>query len=284
MTADKPGSASPGHRARKRFGQNFLRDEQVIARILAAISARAGEHVVEIGPGLGALTKGLADALGEHGQLSLVELDRDLAAKLLDWAGQHPQVTLYQADALDFDFTRLAANSVPLRVVGNLPYNISTPLLFHLLDQHQCHAANRDGAALFADMHFMLQREVVERICAAPGSKTYGRLSVMMQYYTQAQPLFDVPPEAFEPRPAVESAILRIQPHTSLPFVARDTALLGKLVTAAFAQRRKTLRNTLKNFCSSEVLEAQGIDPGCRAETLQVADFVNLANALAHEK
>lgn len=279
MAAKHRRPAAQGHRARKRFGQNFLHDEQVIARIVAAIAPKTGDHIVEIGPGLGALTRPLCDALHSSGKLTLVELDRDLVARLASWAKVYPHVELVQADALEFAFDGLPANgSTPLRAVGNLPYNISTPLLFHLLEQQRTFAVTRAGASLFSDMHFMLQREVVERICAQPGSKQYGRLTVMMQYHARVEALFEVPPGAFEPAPAVESGLLRIAPYATPPVRAHDDGLLAQIVADAFAQRRKTLRNTLKRLCSIDTIEAAGIDPGARAESLSVGDFVALAN------
>ena len=239
---------------RKRFGQNFLHDQGTIARILSAVAPRRGERLVEIGPGRGAITEGLLLAAGA---LDVVELDRDLIEPLrtrLDGLG----------DAL-------AAGPASLRVVGNLPYNISTPLLFRFLDQAHC----------IRDLHLMLQRELVDRIVAGPGSKTYGRLSVMVQTWCEAQCLFRIGPGAFTPAPKVESAFLRLLPFRPIPFSLDDPGLHGRIVAAAFSQRRKTLRNVLAGLVHPGLLEEVGIAPGRRAETLAVADFARLANAIA---
>ncbi|MFZ5724563.1 MAG: 16S rRNA (adenine(1518)-N(6)/adenine(1519)-N(6))-dimethyltransferase RsmA [Pseudomonadota bacterium] len=255
-----------GHRARKRFGQNFLHDPNIIARIVKSIDARPGEAVVEIGPGLGALTAPLVAAAG---RLDVVEIDRDLAPRIAERFGA--QVEVHQADALKFDFAALAQQrGQQLRVVGNLPYNISTPLVFHLLD----------SAARIRDMHFMLQKEVVDRMGAAAGDDDYGRLSVLLQYRCRVEPLFNVPPEAFNPRPKVQSAIVRLLPRPPLR-AARDERLLSQLVTAAFSQRRKTLRNAVRSLLDEPAIVACGIDPGVRPETLDVAAFVALADAAA---
>jgi len=253
------------HRARKRFGQNFLCDASVVDRIAAAIAPRAGEHLVEIGPGQGALTAPLA---ASGCRLDVVELDRDLAAGLLAAFGLRPQFRLHSADALAFDFAGLAGPQERLRVVGNLPYNISTPLLVRLL-QH---------TAIIHDMHFMLQKEVVERLAATPGGKQWGRLGILAQYHCQVESLFDVPPSAFSPRPQVQSAVVRLVPWTESPWPPCDPAQLGRLAQAAFAQRRKTLRNNLKGLIDSAALEALGIDPGARAETLDMKQLIALAN------
>ncbi len=259
--------AKEHHRARKRFGQNFLHDPGIIERILATVAPRPDQHVVEIGPGLGAITRGLLDS---GCRLDAVELDRDLAARLEENFGTHPGFHLHQADALKFDFCALAADG-PLRVVGNLPYNISTPLLFHLLDQSHC----------LADMHFMLQKEVVERMAAAPGSRTYGRLSVMVQIRCAVEPLFTIRPGAFRPAPKVDSAFVRLVPCQQPPHPVADFALFAELVSRAFAQRRKTLRNTLKGLADEATLAACGLDPGWRAEAVSPAGFACLANELA---
>ncbi len=244
-----------GHRPRKRFGQNFLHDRGVIDRILQAARPRPEDRFVEIGPGLGALTRPLLERVG---RLDLVELDRDLVRHLRETLGADPRVTLHPADALTFDFAALAAPGQRLRVIGNLPYNISTPLIFHLLDQREA----------IEDMLFMLQKEVVDRLAAAPGGKTYGRLSVMVQAACRVEPLFRVPPGAFRPPPKVESRIVRLVPHPTPPFEVGDPALFARLVAAAFAQRRKTLRNTLKGLADEADLAACGIPPTARAETL----------------
>jgi 16S rRNA (adenine1518-N6/adenine1519-N6)-dimethyltransferase len=251
---------------RKRFGQNFLHDPGAIQRILSAIAPRPGDRLVEIGPGRGAITEGLLLAAGT---LDVVELDRDLIPPLRARLGGLGDLRIHQGDALNFDLCALAPSAASLRLVGNLPYNISTPLLFRFLDQAHC----------IRDLHLMLQREVVDRIVAAPGSKTYGRLSVMVQTWCQAQCLFRIGPGAFTPAPKVESAFLRLLPYRPLPFPLDDPPLHGRIVAAAFSQRRKTLRNALSNLMDPGMLEGVGIDPGRRAETLEVADFARLANA-----
>jgi 16S rRNA (adenine1518-N6/adenine1519-N6)-dimethyltransferase len=252
------------HRPRKRFGQNFLRDASVIARIVAVIAPHPGDRLVEIGPGEGALTGPLLEAAGT---LTAIELDRDLVAALRTRFPPGSGLELIEGDALSFDFRALAGDG-PLRLVGNLPYNISTPLLFHLFDQH----------AAVADMHFMLQKEVVDRLAAAPGSKTYGRLSVMAQYACAVTPLLSVPPGAFRPPPKVDSTVVRLVPHAKPPVAVDDPERLRRLVTAAFAQRRKTLRNTLRDHIDAEAMRAAGVDPGRRAETLSLEEFAHLAN------
>jgi 16S rRNA (adenine1518-N6/adenine1519-N6)-dimethyltransferase len=255
------------HRPRKRFGQNFLHDPGVIRRILSFIDPRPGERLVEIGPGRGAITTGLLKAAGS---LDVVELDRDLVEPLSRLCAELGELRIHNADALHFDPCSLYPEE-RLRLIGNLPYNLSTPLLFGFLGRADC----------IADMHFMLQREVVERIAAEPGSKVYGRLSVMIQTYCRAEPLFHIGPGAFFPTPKVDSAFLRLTPYRPLPVRVRDPALLSRLVTRAFAQRRKTLRNSLRGLVSAEQLRSQGIDPGQRAEELSVITYVHLANAAA---
>ncbi|MBE0462489.1 MAG: 16S rRNA (adenine(1518)-N(6)/adenine(1519)-N(6))-dimethyltransferase RsmA [Halomonadaceae bacterium] len=256
------------HRARKRFGQNFLRDLGIISRIVRSIGPREGDRLVEIGPGQGALTAPLLEAAGG---LEVIELDRDLIPGLRVQFFNYPDFIIHEGDALKFDFAALKGDGPALRVVGNLPYNISTPLIVHLLTA---------GNAI-ADMHFMLQKEVVERLAAEPGGTDWGRLSVMAQYYCQVDQLFIVPPEAFVPRPKVDSAIVRLTPHAALPHVADDPALLFELVKLAFGQRRKTLRNNFKGRVSPETLEELGIDPVRRPQTLTVAEYVAIANRVA---
>ncbi|WP_456380086.1 16S rRNA (adenine(1518)-N(6)/adenine(1519)-N(6))-dimethyltransferase RsmA [Thiolapillus sp.] len=256
------------HRARKRFGQNFLHDPGVIDRIIRAINPAHDQHLVEIGPGQGAITEHL---LAAAGRLDAVELDRDLVTLLSNKYRNHPGFHLHSADALKFDFCQLATKGEKLRIIGNLPYNISTPLLFHLLENAQC----------LQDMHFMLQKEVVERMAAGPGSKTYGRLSVMLQAYCQVRMLFPIGPGAFQPAPKVESAFVRLVPHEQPPFAINDPDLFSKVVTQAFSQRRKTLRNTLKGLVATESIASCGMDPSTRAEQLSVEDFACLANTLA---
>lgn len=257
----------PEHRARKRFGQNFLRDSGIIDRIHRSVRPQPDDAVVEIGPGQGALTEQLARS---GAALTLVELDRDLVAILELQLKQHPHVDIIQADALKTDFGALHPGK-PLRIIGNLPYNISTPLIFHLLSFH----------GRIKDMHFMLQKEVVDRLAARPSTKAYGRLSLMTQYYCEVEPLFDVPPEAFSPRPKVQSAVVRLTPHAALPFAADDVSHLQAVLRSAFNQRRKTLRNALKHIADAGQLEALDINPGARPETLALADYVRIANATA---
>jgi len=259
---------SPPHRARKRFGQNFLRDDGIINRIISAIHPLPEQHIVEIGPGQGALT-GLLMASGC--QLDVIELDRDLVPGLLASHGDSTNFKLHSADALMFDYSQLASGPASLRIVGNLPYNISTPLIFKLLE----------NSAIIHDMHFMLQLEVVNRLAASPGSKNWGRLGIMAQYHCQIESLFEVPPTAFSPAPRVQSAIVRLQPWVEPPWPACDEAVLRHVVRAAFAQRRKTLRNNLKGILDGDALEALGIDPGARSETLELSQFIAMANALA---
>jgi 16S rRNA (adenine1518-N6/adenine1519-N6)-dimethyltransferase len=251
---------------RKRFGQNFLHDPGVIARILAAIGPQPGDRLVEIGPGRGAIT---ADLLTAAGRLDVVEIDRDLIGPLAERFRGRTGLAIHCTDALTFDLCSLREREARLRVVGNLPYNISTPLLFRFLDQADC----------IQDMHFMLQKEVVERIAAAPGGKAYGRLSVMTQAFCQADALFTIGPGAFTPAPKVESAFLRLRPYRPLPHPIADIATLKRLVAKAFSQRRKTLRNAFKGVLEPGLLEAHGVDPGQRAEEVPVPAFIRLANA-----
>ncbi len=258
---------SDTHRARKRFGQNFLHDHGIINRIVRAIAPKESDHLLEIGPGQGAITE---EILRSGCQLDVIELDRDLLPILAGKFAAQPNFQLHQGDALRFDFSEIARDQA-LRVVGNLPYNISTPLIFHLLDQQ----------SLISDMHFMLQKEVVDRLAAQPGTKAWGRLGIMAQYYCKVESLFDVPPEAFNPRPKVQSAIVRLVPHQILPHPANNVDLLQRVLREAFNQRRKTLRNNLKNLISAEQLDAIGINPGERPEKLSLAEFVTIANTVA---
>jgi 16S rRNA (adenine1518-N6/adenine1519-N6)-dimethyltransferase len=252
------------HTPRKRFSQNFLQDGAVVERIVAAIRPQPGERIVEIGPGLGALT----DPLVRHaGRITVIEIDRDIVRALRLRHGPDT-LDIREGDALGMPFDGLGAQ---LRVVGNLPYNISTPLLFHL-----------DGfAQAIRDCHFMLQREVVRRMAAAPGTPDYGRLSVMLQYRWSIEPLFDVPPTAFHPQPKVWSSIVRMSPHERPPFTASDEGRFAEVVTAAFGMRRKTLRNALRALIGGDELAALGIDPAARGETLGVEAFVRIADFLA---
>ena len=253
-----------GHQARRRFGQNFLADPHYIARIVDAIDPQPGQNLVEIGPGLGALTRPL---IARCGHVHAVEIDRDLAARL---AGEFTtaQLSLHVADALAFDFATLGER---LRVVGNLPYNISSPLLFQL--------ARYDRQIV--DLHVMLQKEVVARMTADPDTADYGRLTVMLQVKFAVRRLMVVPPGAFSPAPKIDSAIARLTPLGAARPAIADAALFARLVAAAFGQRRKTLRNALREFCAAPTLRAAGIDPSARGETLATADFVRLANVLA---
>lgn len=257
------------HVAKKRFGQNFLTDRGVINSLVEAIAPQASDLMVEIGPGLGALTKPLLHTLKK---LHVVEVDRDIIswmnAEYSKPAYAQASISIHNADALKFDFTSLGQG---LRVTGNLPYNISTPILFHLL-------ANLSH---ITDMHFMLQKEVVERMVAQPSTPAYGRLSVMLQYHLHMDYLITVPPTAFEPAPKVESAFVRCVPHATRPYIAKDESVFAKVVLAAFSQRRKTLRNTLKGLLTDDGFAALQIDSQQRAENLSVADFVAIANYLS---
>jgi 16S rRNA (adenine1518-N6/adenine1519-N6)-dimethyltransferase len=251
--------------ARKRFGQHFLHDPGVIHRILSAIDAKPGDAVVEIGPGRGALTQALLEAAGT---LDAIEIDRDLAAQLRD-SFQGRALTLHEADALRFDFAALARErGARLRVVGNLPYNVSTPLLFHLLEHPRA----------IADLHVMLQKEVIDRIVAAPGSGDYGRLTVMLAPWIRAERLFDVGPGAFRPPPRVWSAVARLEMRERPAFDVDER--FGRVVAAAFAQRRKTLRNALRSLLDATAIESAGVDPGARPETLSPEAFGALARLL----
>jgi len=255
------------HRPRKRFGQHFLHERGVIERIIASLAPQPGERIVEIGPGEGALTLPL---LARTGSLTAIELDRDLIPRLAEAARAVGELEIVQSDVLDVDLCALAAGH-PLRLVGNLPYNISTPILFHVLGQLGC----------VTDMHFMLQREVVERMAAGPGSKVYGRLSVMLQARCQVDSLFIVLPGAFRPPPKVDSAVVRLTP---LPGPAPSIAVQGaldRIVRAAFSQRRKTLHNAVRDVATDADLVAAGIDPRARAEDVAVDRYLALATHLS---
>lgn len=253
------------HKPRKRFGQNFLHDTRIINAIIGHLQIRPHEHWVEIGPGQGALTVPL---LQQASRLEIIELDRDLVRELQQRFTQQTQLTIYSADALQFDFTTLASDGLPLRIVGNLPYNISTPLLFHLLSHSSC----------IQDMTFMLQKEVVDRLCAQPGSKTYGRLSIMVQYYCATEYLLTVPPESFNPAPSVTSAVVRLTPYAQPQVAVHNIKHLEFLLIQAFAQRRKTVRNALKKVLNEQVWSNVEIDPLRRPETLSLAEFAKLSN------
>ena len=255
------------HTPRKRFGQNFLEDRAVVRQIIAAIDPRRGDRIVEIGPGPGALTAPLLDHVA---RLDVVEIDRDIVCSL---RARFPPESLHvhQGDALEFDFSVFGAD---VRLVGNLPYNISTPILFHLTGQ----------VALLRDCHFMLQREVVDRMAAQPGRPGYGRLSVMLQYRWLIESLFEVPPTAFHPQPKVWSSVVRMTPYATPPHRASDESLFADVVTRAFGQRRKTLRNALRELIDAGELEQLSIAPGARGETLGVPEFVRIANYLAERQ
>lgn len=259
--------------AKKHLGQNFLHERGVIDKIVQAIDPQPGDAIVEIGPGQGALTFPL---LRRHGSLTAIEFDRDLHAPLQLAAREHGTLQLIAGDVLGVDFSALAAQHGDargqIRLVGNLPYNLSSPILFHALDH----------AAAIRDMHFMLQKEVVERMAAGPGSKVYGRLSVMLQAYCTITPLFVVPPGAFRPAPKVDSAVVRMVPKPAEKITVIDHASFASVVRAAFGQRRKTLRNALNGVADVAMIEAAGLRADLRAEQVAVADFVQLANLLAN--
>ncbi|WP_271680057.1 16S rRNA (adenine(1518)-N(6)/adenine(1519)-N(6))-dimethyltransferase RsmA [Thermomonas mangrovi] len=258
--------------AKKHLGQNFLHEKGVIAKIVQAIDPKPGDVVVEIGPGQGALTFPL---LQRHGALTAIEFDRDLHAPLQAAARAHGTLRLVEGDVLGVDFSALAAELAPadgrIRLVGNLPYNLSSPILFHALDH----------AGAIRDMHFMLQKEVVERMAAGPGSKVYGRLSVMLQAYCAVTPLFTVPPGAFRPAPKVDSAVVRLVPKPADRIEVADRVMFAHVVRAAFGQRRKTLRNALQGVADASAIEAAGLRADARAEQVEVAGFIRLANLLA---
>ena len=255
------------HKARKRFGQNFLIDHGIIREIVRSVHPHKDDVIVEIGPGKGAITELLADACDN---LNVIELDRDLVPWLKVKFEKHPNFQLFQADALQFDFAQLLKNDRPLRIVGNLPYNISTPLIFHLLGY-----ANK-----VRDMHFMLQKEVVKRMAAQPGESAYGRLGIMVQYYCAVEDLFDVPPTSFDPAPKVDSAIVRLTPYAQLPYVATHIKTLETLVNVAFQQRRKTLRNSLKQLLTGEQMENLTLDLSLRPEEISLREYVAMSNVL----
>jgi len=253
------------HTPRKRFGQNFLRDTSVLQHIIDVINPHNDDHIVEIGPGKGALTRAI---LNETTRLDVVELDRDLARYLQAKFKGSDKLCIHSADALKFDFCQLVTPNQKLRIVGNLPYNISTPLMFHLLEQTAC----------IQDMHFMLQKEVADRLAALPGTAAYGRLSLIMQYRCSIERLFIVPPAAFKPVPIVDSAFIRLIPHLQPPVNVVNENIFKQVITQAFTQRRKTLRNTLKGTLSIDEIKAAGIDPGLRAEALTLEQFAHLSN------
>lgn len=257
-------------RAKKRFGQHFLRDTGIIHKIIQALNPKTTDCLIEIGPGLGALTMPL---LQKTGQLQVVEIDRDVIPELERMGSQYGTLVIHQQDALKVDLSQFSQAPHSIRLVGNLPYNISSPLLFHLLTSN----------TLIDDMYFMLQKEVVQRICAMPGDTNYGRLSVMIQYMCEVRKLFDVNPACFAPPPKVMSSVLCLKPYREKPAVAEDEVFLAEIVRLAFGQRRKTLRNTLKEKCDEAGFAQVNINPQSRAQDLSVADFVRLANFLKNK-
>lgn len=254
---------SDKHHARKRFGQNFLHDPVIIQRIVDVINPQEQDHIVEIGPGKGALTELILQRVGK---LDVIEIDRDLVKTLTASIGNDKRLNIHEADALKLDLSQFSHTN--LRIVGNLPYNISTPLLFHLLTYKDC----------IKDMLFMLQKEVVNRICAEPGSKQYGRLTIMLQCYCDVESLFTIKPGAFSPSPKVDSAIVKLTPLAKPRYELSDHECLKVIVREAFSQRRKTIRNALKKVMTDTDIKELGIAPEIRAENLEIADFVRLAN------
>jgi 16S rRNA (adenine1518-N6/adenine1519-N6)-dimethyltransferase len=253
------------HIARKRFGQHFLHDKHIIQRLVNVIAPQKDQHIIEIGPGQGALTVPVLELIGE---IDAVELDKDLIPALIERCANKGNLRVYPADALTFDFGCFFDQKSPLRIIGNLPYNISTPLIFHLLT----------FAPYIWDMHFMLQKEVVDRLAAKPGSKTYGRLSVMVQYHCEVTALFDVPPAAFYPPPQVHSRIVKLVPYHDIPHTARNYAHFANIVKEAFSHRRKTLRNSLKSLVADFDWEKIAVNPQTRPEDLSVEDFLKISN------
>lgn len=261
-------STGTAHQARKRFGQNFLHDQQVIDRIIREIAPSPDDHLLEIGPGQGALTKQLAKS---GARLDCVELDRDLAEHLRHQYRDYGNVHIHQQDILKFDLNDLELDDKRLRIIGNLPYNISTPVLFHLLKFYE----------KIEDMSFMLQLEVVERMAADVGDKDYGRLSLMLQYFCRAEKLFNVPPQAFTPQPKVNSAIVRLTPYPEPPVKAKNVECLKLVVRTAFNQRRKTLKNSLKTLISEDALSDLTINMKLRPENLSLTDYVKISDAIS---
>ncbi len=272
MTSRSPHFTEP---AKKHLGQHFLHERRIIDGIVHAVDPKPGDRLVEIGPGQGAITFPLLD---RHGELTVIEFDRDLIFPLTEAARAHGTLEVIHRDVLTVDFTALARNAgdegSQIRLVGNLPYNLSSPILFHALEH----------AAAIRDMHFMLQKEVVDRMAAGPGSKVYGRLGVMLQAYCHVTPLFDVPPGAFRPPPKVDSAVVRLVPRKPEEIGVEDPEIYSAVVRDAFGQRRKTLRNALSKQCDAAAIEAAGVRPDARAEQIEVADFIRLANLLAHQR
>lgn len=257
-----------GHTAKKRFGQNFLHDQHVIGQIVASINPKNGENLIEIGPGLAALTEHVVEYVDK---MTVIELDRELAERLENHPVLSKKLDINQGDAMRFDFRQLMKPDMKMRIFGNLPYNISTPLMFHLFEFHD----------EIQDMHFMLQKEVVNRLAATHGNKSYGRLTVMTQYYCKVTPVLEVGPEAFKPAPKVDSAVVRLEPHAELPHPAKSLKVLNHVVTSAFNQRRKTIRNSLKKIISVEDIESLGINVALRPENLTLENYVTIANFVA---
>ena len=257
------------HYARKRFGQNFLHDENVIRKIVDAISAVEGDHLLEIGPGLGALTKELAKT---GATIHCVELDADLAKSLRTEFQEYDSIKIIEGDALKFDLSSIATEKRPLRVIGNLPYNISTPIIFHLLKNSE----------LIRDMTFMLQLEVIQRMISKVGKRNYGRLSLMVQYYCEVEHLFNVPSSAFSPKPRVVSALARLKPHSSTSIRAKDSDCLQTVIRTAFNQRRKTLRNSLRTIIPEALLDRIAINKNLRPQDITLNEYVEISNAICN--
>ena len=257
------------HYARKRFGQNFLHDENVIRKIVDAISAVEGDHLLEIGPGLGALTKELAKT---GATIHCVELDADLAKSLRTEFQEYDSIKIIEGDALKFDLSSIATEKRPLRVIGNLPYNISTPIIFHLLKNSE----------LIRDMTFMLQLEVIQRMVSKVGKRNYGRLSLMVQYYCEVEHLFNVASSAFSPKPKVVSALARLKPHNSTSIRAKDSDCLQTVIRTAFNQRRKTLRNSLRTIIPEALLDRIAINKSLRPQDITLNEYVEISNAICN--
>ncbi len=255
------------HKAKKRFGQNFLHDPTVIGRIVSTINPKPGDNLIEIGPGPGALTQ---PVLKQCGKMRVIELDREVIPKLKMFCLGDGELEVIESDALKIDFQQFVEQPGTLRVIGNLPYNISTPLMFHLFSQ----------ISAIQDMHFMLQKEVVDRLCAVPGNKDYGRLSIMAQYYCQPEFMFVVKPGAFNPPPKVDSAIIKLTPKPQQAIERTDVKLLNEVVTSAFSLRRKTIRNSLKKYLTNDDFDSLELNPGERAENLSPDQFIASANHL----
>lgn len=255
------------HVPRKRFGQHFLHDKHVIQQLVSVINPLPDQHFVEIGPGQGALTVPILKLIHE---IDTVELDHDLIPALISRCKEHGELRVHEADALTFDFSKLLQKNQPIRLIGNLPYNISTPLIFHLLT----------FIPHITDMHFMLQKEVVDRLAAKVGEEAYGRLGIMVQYHCEVASLFDVPPSAFYPPPQVYSSIVRLIPYETIPHLAHNYMHFANVVKQAFSQRRKTLRNSLKTLLDDDAWKRVDIDPHLRPEQLSVKDYVKLSNIL----